>query len=55
MKELINILFIWMLVDNILNVTSKTYRKNTIRLLTEHDKEMENYCQGEVVKKQEET
>lgn len=41
--ELFIFLFIWMLVDNVLNIISKTYRRETIRMLIEHDKEMKNY------------
>ncbi len=41
--ELFIFLFIWMLADNVLNIISKTYRRTTIQMLTEYDKEMENY------------
>lgn len=41
--EVFNFIGIWFTLDLLLNVISKNYRRNTIRLLQEFDEEMETY------------
>ena len=40
---LIIFLFIWMIVDNILLIISKTWRRYKIKSLVEYDDEMKDY------------